>query len=334
MALLAALGLSAPAAAQSLNAAQRSQVDVFVARTGLPRAWVTSIKPGMVVAIRDREGLATRAAGEKIRLHGEVVDEETAERLGYRSMRSVVEVNCETHRDRVVEMEVFASPNLKGEGQARKLPGGWVQPSQDAYMADVIRAACRGVPRTEFATQDAPAPKTPPAPAKAPPRPPTVAVAPEQAPPLRPVAFAPAPPPRAPGPDGPIATAPRPPRLLVSEAERAPPVTAPAPSAPALPPPKPAPPKPPAAKPAPPVVASAAPGGPIAQVGALSSEANARRALSALSPLMGGLGARIQTATVDGRTFYRAFVTGFASRADATAFCAKVAAKGGPCLVR
>lgn len=326
-------------AAGSGQPSQKSRLDAFVTLSGLPRGWVASIKPDIVVAIRDRDALGDRNPGDKVRLQGEVIDDDAADRLGYRSMRSVVEVNCETRRDRVVEMEVFSDHGLKGTSQGRTLPGGWVQPSEDAYMADVIRVVCRATPKrsgTVLARQDAPEPPTveparraPPAPASPPPvsKPPVPApqappvLAKAEPPPARPPA---ATPPRTPSPDGPIATA-----VVHTPRE-------PAPVAQASPPQAKSEPKPPPAPPKLQVKPLTASGGPVTvQVGALDSEADARRALKALSSLMAGaMTPQIQTAKVGERTFYRAVIAGFATRAEANAFCAAVTRKGGDCLVR
>jgi hypothetical protein len=344
VALLASLALPGLAVAQSAN--QKIQSDVFAARTGLPRAWVVSNKPGVVVAIRDRDSLGARTPGQKVRLQGEVVDDEAAERLGYRSMRSVVEVNCETRRDRVLEMDVFDSPNLKGTAQKRTVPGGWVQPSQDAYMADVIRTVCRGAAR---------------------PAEPVVAAAPSPAPSIvRPVAPKPtvrepisrileapaavfsavaAPPPEARvpvSPEAPITTAPRLPRLVEASgptpAQMSPPALAAPPATPVAAAPTrlaPAKPRPKVPAPAPGPVHRAVAGGLAVQVGALDSDADARRALKAVANLTtGGFVPAVQPMKIGDRTFYRALVSGFADRADAQAFCTQVTRRGGTCLIR
>jgi hypothetical protein len=340
-ALLASLALPSDAAAQSAN--QKIQSDVFAARTGLPRAWVVSNKPGVVVAIRERDSLGARAPGEKIRLQGEVVDDESVERLGYRSMRSVVEINCETRRDRVLEMEVFDSPNLKGTGQKRTVPGGWVQPSQDAYMADVIRTVCRGAVRqTEPLVAAAP---PPPAPVARPPAPRPPVVEPISRilqGPSQEVRLATADPPPAESripasSDAPITTAPRLPRLAETSLATPAPPPRPPPAVETSPPPvvAPARPRPKPAAPAPAPLRRAVAGGLTVQVGALDSDADARRALKGLASLMaGGFTPAVQPVKVADRTFYRALVSGFAGRADAQAFCAQVTRKGGTCLIR
>jgi len=109
--------------------------------------------------------------------------------------------------------------------------------------------------------------------------------------------------------------------------------------------------KPPAAAPAPapkPVVTAAPPvsagaipvfaagGAWFAQIASTSSEAGAleewgRRAKS-WPDLFSSAERSIQTADVNGQTRYRLRVGAFASKADATAYCAEVKARGGNCL--
>ena len=263
------LALLIGATAQAQVAAQKSQIDAFVAQSGLPRNTVVSVKPDIVVAMRDHDAVIKTGANGKIRLRGEVVDEETAERLGYRSMRSTVEVNCETRRDRVVEMEIFSSHNLKGDSRRRTLPGGWVQPSEDAYMADVVRAACR------LSTPSQPQPKS-------------------------------EPPPKPPGPAPMSKPAPAPSQQVALKR-----LTVPAPQA------------------------LARKDRLEVQIGALDTTADAKRAVAQLSGLIAPpLATEVLAASHNGRTFYRAVVTGFLSRAEAIRFCDKVTLQGGRCFIR
>lgn len=100
------------------------------------------------------------------------------------------------------------------------------------------------------------------------------------------------------------------------------------------PPPKAAPPPPEKKAPEPKVAASA--GGARVQVGAVSSTALADKAWSdavAAAPSLGaGKGKAVEK--IEGGTLYRTFVTGFASRGDAQAFCARLQAAGKSCFVR
>ncbi|MEW5686005.1 MAG: SPOR domain-containing protein [Pseudomonadota bacterium] len=132
------------------------------------------------------------------------------------------------------------------------------------------------------------------------------------------------------------------------------------PAIPADPPPKAAAPAPapvvkvapPTPKAAPPVQKAAAPppepkkvaaepkaasgGGARVQVGAVSSTALADKAWSDAVSAAPGLGAGKGKAVekIEGGSLYRTFVTGFSSRADAQAFCAKLQAAGKSCFVR
>ena len=137
----------------------------------------------------------------------------------------------------------------------------------------------------------------------------------------------------------------------------APAVTTPPPAAkPASPPPakatpapaKPAPVKPaPAPKVVPPAETKKTPkpepnttsaGGAVVQIGAVSSTALADKAWNdavAAAPGLGaGKGKSVEKIERNGGTLYRTAVTGFATKADAQAFCEKLQAAGKSCFVR
>lgn len=114
-----------------------------------------------------------------------------------------------------------------------------------------------------------------------------------------------------------------------------PPKPAPAPVAKAAPPPKPEP-KAVAAAPVPAAKAVAGVAG--VQIGAFSSQTLADKGWSdavALAPgAAAGKGKSVEKVDKDGKTLFRTQVTGFASRADAQAFCDKLKAAGKACFVK
>jgi len=83
---------------------------------------------------------------------------------------------------------------------------------------------------------------------------------------------------------------------------------------------------------------SATEAGPVAQIGAFSSQALAEKGWNDVAGLqpgkMAGKTKKVEVATRDGKTFYRAFVGGFASKSDASAFCASLVAAGKGCIVK
>jgi hypothetical protein len=102
---------------------------------------------------------------------------------------------------------------------------------------------------------------------------------------------------------------------------------------------KPAPAKPAPTKAATPAPAPAAKHGVAAvQIGAFSSQALADkgwRDAAAIAPgAAAGKGKSVEKVDKDGHTLFRTQVTGFASRADATAFCAKLKGAGKACFVK
>jgi outer membrane biosynthesis protein TonB len=153
-------------------------------------------------------------------------------------------------------------------------------------------------------------------------------------------------------PTKPIAVAPE---LRPALPSAPPPAPAPLSAAKVEPPPKPEPaPKPeklvraePVAKPAkvakPPAeeksaAAPATAGGAAVQIGAVSSTALADKAWSeavAAAPgLAAGKGKGVEKIDRDGHTLFRTTVTGFASKADAATFCARLKAAGKACFVK
>jgi hypothetical protein len=107
-------------------------------------------------------------------------------------------------------------------------------------------------------------------------------------------------------------------------------------AAPAAPKPAPPPAKTAAAAPAP--AAGAAAGGSFVQIGAVSSQALADKAWTDAAALVpgqaAGKGKNVEKVDRDGKTLYRVQITGFASKADATAFCGKLKAAGKDCFAR
>lgn len=318
----------------SLSAVQRRAI----AASGLPRASIVSVKPDMVVAIRSR-GTPSAGGGviEGVILQGEVVSSNAAQVMGYRSMRSTVNVDCIRRRDLVVKMAVFSEPNAQGEVVNRQVPGGWVQPSPDAYLSDVMRSVCASVPRTAVAetppiapvkVRSAPEPKAPPAPDVAP----TGAVS----PPARTrTAMLNVDRPVPTSVDARMARMDEPPVVISPSSERQAsevhlrPAVAP-PPVPKLAAPKPPAPKAPVAK----AVTSrpGAPGKVSLQIAASPSEAQAREALAKIKGrVKAPLSTAVHTVTVEGKVFHRALINGFQNRTEAQAFCASV---GGACFVR
>ncbi|WP_165188113.1 SPOR domain-containing protein [Caulobacter soli] len=94
-----------------------------------------------------------------------------------------------------------------------------------------------------------------------------------------------------------------------------------------------------AAKPAVAPAPAAASGGPaMVQIGALSSTALADKAWSDAARIAPGMaagkGKKVEAIDKNGTTLYRTAVTGFASRADAKAFCDALTAAGKSCFVK
>ena len=340
--VLAGAAFAVGAAAESNDATLSANQRRAIAASGLPKASIVSVKPDMVVAIRSR-GTPSAGGGviEGVVLQGEVVSSNAAQVMGYRSMRSTVNVDCVRRRDLVVKMAVYSEPNAQGEVVNRQVPGGWVQPSPDAYLSDVMRSVCASVPRTAVAetpavapakVRNAPAPKETPAPVVAPVAPPTSISPPARTRTAMLNADRPVPTSvdarmaRSDEPQG--AVAPPPSREHAEVRLRpmvAPPPPPPPRKAPTTTAPKAAAPKPAASRPS-------APGKISVQIAASPTEAQAREALARVKGrVKAPLSSSVRSVTVDGKVYHRALINGFQNRAEAQAFCG---ALGGACFIR
>ena len=129
---------------------------------GLPYAlwvWLAFVGPGLAgaplpgdrVPVAPDEGVSVeiiRAERQERRvevtLDVEVIDGERARLVGYRSMQSVADIDCDKRADQVRQTEMFDQPGLEGANHARPARAGWALPTPGAYMASVIRVACDG----------------------------------------------------------------------------------------------------------------------------------------------------------------------------------------------
>jgi hypothetical protein len=226
----------------------------------------------------------------------EVTNDEVAAQHGYRSLKSVVDVDCRGERDLVREATAFSLPHLSGASQMRVTSGQWVRPTPEAYMSRVIKAICSRVglrPAEETAAVTA---------AASPPAASASSTSAEKA-----------------------AT---PPRLQPSPALSVPPQATLKPQAP-----KPAPPT--SVGSASGAMASVAAPRLRVQIASLASPSAAQAALDAAQDeIQPPLAGEIEAAEVHGRKAYRSIVHNFSSEAAANAFCVRMKqAKSAGCIV-
>jgi hypothetical protein len=295
------------------------------------------VKDGVEISILPHVGAGGSAGSvTEVGLDLEAKTADAAARFGFQSLRAVADVDCSRSANRFLSAIAYQQPSLAGAGQPRNITGEWVQPASDSYMAVVIARVCA----TEAAA--APAEHAPPVvkemAAAPPPAPPAQTPSPQAAAGASPAAAAPsaaAAPAPAPTPpqvvkfSGGRPVAPRP-EAAAAPRSSAPPPSAPAPSGPLVV-------KFNGGSPAAPA-AAAAPrraGDRVAQVAASADARDAERVLRELKPLITApLTTSIEQAVVGGAHVYRADVIGFASAADAKAFCKSAAHVSKTCWVR
>ena len=300
-----AVALAAPAMAQDFDITYPSSRSLNDVATWLQRD--TPIQLGQVVDVGPSAITAVTSAapmgqprGFLAGISSEAIDPEI---LGHESIASwniPVEVDCDRRVVRLGAMTGYKTRDLKTDGKVVREPDtNWVTPVSTAPLGAVVRSLCdRDFKRPFSGKRFATAPTRP---------------APTHQAPTRLAEAAPPPPAL---------------RPALAPAKAAPP---PKPEADAA--------EPDMAKPE---VAKADPpkgGGSVAvQIGAAPSkpdiEAMLARFRKAHAADLGGLKTEVATVQSDGKTVNRALIQGFASNAEAGAFCKKLEASGQACFIR
>jgi hypothetical protein len=307
--LAAALLAAAPTLAQVYGVsypASRSLADVgaWLQRdTPLQLAQVVDVSPSAVTAVTSAAPTG-EPRGFVAQISSEAVDPQIAGREGIASWSIPVDVDCDKHMVRLGAMTGYRSRDLRTDPKVvREADITWVNPTAGAPLGAVIRALCERDYHRPFAG------KTKLATAKPTPEPRTVRAAPASA--AAPVVAETAPPS-----DAPALRPALPPTLPAAVAK-----TAPTPKA---------------------EPSQAAPlkgGGAIAvQIGASPSRSDIEALLAkvrkAHAAELANLSPRVATVQLDGKTVNRALIAGFASNAEANAFCKMLEASGQACFIR
>ena len=309
-----ALGLTAAAAAhaQGVSATypkSRSLSDVaawVVSDTPLQLSQVVDVGPSAVTAITSAAPTGD-PRGFLANIASEAIDPSIGRQEDILSWRIPVEIDCDRRAVRLGDMTGFPSRDLKSAPRVvRGADAQWVQPSANAPLGAVLRSMCDRDYKRPFGgsarlAAARPPPKARPEPPPGPP-PEVVALKPPTKPqPLTSAIAANAPP----------ASADKPPQKKEKAAARE--------------------------KAAPAAIAHGT--SPYAvQVGATPSQDDARglvgRVQKKFAAELSGLKTDVVAATVDGKTVYRALISGFAGAKDANALCEELKAGGQACFVR
>ncbi len=167
-ALLAGQHVAAAAAAPaSADApASTSEADTLrwiAARTSIAHGMILMVEPKAVVALAAKPPPPLGAV-VRVELHEELTSAEAATR----SARFVVDLDCSTHRYRIVERRMFPLPDLKGEPQTDPTARPWAVVDDGSPVARAWQASCTAgfvYPYASLAAAAAaPTPRAPPPP--------------------------------------------------------------------------------------------------------------------------------------------------------------------------
>jgi hypothetical protein len=314
----AALAAAAPAAAQTVGATypkSRALSDVgawITTDTPLQLSQIVDVGPSAVTAVTSSTPTGD-PRGFIVSIASEATDPAIGKQEDILSWKIPVEIDCERRAVRLGDMTGFPSRDLKSAPRTvRQADTQWVQPSMSAPLGAVLKAMCDRDFKRPFASGGkVAAAKTPP------PGPPPVVVA--LNPPTKPQPLSSA-----------AAGGTAPDKADKAEAKgktRTPaaPVEAKAET-----------PAQPAAKPARAVGHGTSPY--AVQVGASPSQDDAKGLIAHVQKKfageVSGLKTDVVAATVDGKTVYRALISGFGGAGDANALCQQLKASGQACFVR
>ena len=277
---------------------EAAAIQWILGETDLPLNRVTAISDTAIFALVEGPTRSTGSTELSVKVREEVLNADMVKTVGGRSALMSLKLDCAMRRLKLETLEVREGSNLMGAPK-RQRGGDWMAAPAGSYLADVVSAGCDSTYRYPYSAVAAPKPVSPPQPPAAPPKP---------------LAQAPAP----------AAPAASPPSAVTPTAKGA--SLRPALGAST----------PPAAKSvAKPVLAR---GKVQAQVGAYPSPAIARAELAKLGSKfkaqMTGHPRRVEPTAAKAPRFYRALVGGFATPAQAEAFCQVLQAEQRACLVR
>ena len=108
----------------------------------LPPRSIVFVRPQVGVALLQRGVRGADGVVSGVELQSEVMDDETAQVYGWRSMRWRLDVACLDRSTRLGQTEAFLDHALVGPPHPGPRPEGWVKPTPGAFMGDVITALC------------------------------------------------------------------------------------------------------------------------------------------------------------------------------------------------
>jgi hypothetical protein len=110
-----------------------------------PAASGPLVKDGVEINILPHSAPPVGGVAE-VTLDVEARSDDSATRLGFRSMRGLTAIDCARGANRFVKADAFALADLKGPATPRMVSGDWVRPSSDSFMSGVTARVCGEAP--------------------------------------------------------------------------------------------------------------------------------------------------------------------------------------------
>ena len=139
----AALGLAGAASAAQDFPASSSESDILAwvrSRTSIDRGSILSVGPQAVIAFERRTGTAQNVVSAEVR--EELIGPDLAARASARSVRITLDLDCASHRYRILGRTLFVLTDLQGAGRNQAGSPSWAQVDETAPIGKAWQAVC------------------------------------------------------------------------------------------------------------------------------------------------------------------------------------------------
>ena len=155
-ALLAPFAASAQPPSLSQPASQPPEVvsDWVAHNTNIPLASVVSVGDEYIVALLSSRPIdPANPRVLRLEMRAELTDPDSQSANILRSLSATVDVNCDNHTARFVQVRTFTGPNLTGAATTNNTADGWAADPRGSYLEDIETAVCN--PNARRPLQDA-----------------------------------------------------------------------------------------------------------------------------------------------------------------------------------
>ena len=149
-----AAGAQPPSLAQPASQPPEVVSDWVEHNTNIPLASVVSVGDEYIVALLSSRRIdPANPRVLRLEMRAELTDPDSQSANILRSLSATVDVNCDNHAARFVQVRTFTGPNLTGVATTNNTADGWAADPRGSYLEDIEAAVCN--PSARRPLQDA-----------------------------------------------------------------------------------------------------------------------------------------------------------------------------------